>query len=332
MTLDERQSIAAPAATGAPILYRKTIRPICIEDQHGDDVRALLDAADGNPLPTGRRDRRFLGRTEPFSVTLRFEHLLTAQGGAEESGRLVLVIDGWVEYPYSQTMFAAWQAGADYDAPTLEARATGGSWQTVYQGFGYPAGMPKQMSLPIERSDLPTGTTELRLSTNMEIYWDRIVLVIQEDCPELRKTGCPLVLATAQEVGFPRRTNTMWRMPQYDYADRAPLWDTRHHPGFFTTFGDVTPLVSAVDDAVVVFGPGEETHLEFAADLPALAEGWHRRFVLECNGWCKDMDMYTEDGESVLPLPRRQNADPTPAEEQQRTKLHQRFLKRYRAG
>ena len=28
----------------------------------------------------------------------------------------------WIEYPYSQTMFASWQAGASWDAPTLEAR------------------------------------------------------------------------------------------------------------------------------------------------------------------------------------------------------------------
>ena len=82
----------------------------------------------------------------------------------------VLVADGWIEYPYSQTVFAAWQAGLRYQAPTLEARAEDGSWQSVAVEFGYPAGMPRTMALPLV--DLPRGTSALRLSSNMEIYWD----------------------------------------------------------------------------------------------------------------------------------------------------------------
>ena len=330
MTLDERQSVGSPRVTGQPIFYRETIPTSAIVDQAGHDVSELLKNADGHPLPTGSRDRRFLARTEPFSVTLRFDQPINPDSDVPPRRR-VLVIDGWVEYPYSQTMFAAWQAGANYDAPTLAAQTADGSWHTVYEGFGYPAGMPKQMSLPIEPADLPPRTMALRLTTNLEIYWDRIVLAIEEDCPQVQTAICPLAVATAQEVGFPRRRDTETRKPHYDYADRVPLWDTRHHPGRFTTFGDVQPLVAAVDDAVVMFGPGEETHLEFAADLPRVPDGWHRRFVLECHGWCKDMDLYTEHGESVLPLPRRDQAQRSAEEERHRNQLHEKFQRRYRS-
>ena len=69
--------------------------------------------------------------------------------------RPVLMIDGWVEYPYSQTMFAAWQANADINAPSLDVRDANGNWQTLLEQFGYPAGMPRRMALPLEK--LPEG-------------------------------------------------------------------------------------------------------------------------------------------------------------------------------
>jgi hypothetical protein len=72
-----------------------------------------------------------------------------------------------------------------------------------------------------------------------------------------------------------------------------------------------------------VFGPGEEIHLEFAASAPPSA-GWTRRFVLEMRGWCKDMDLYTQDGDTVEPLP---GVRATAAAELQR-----RYTTRYESG
>ena len=65
------------------------------------------------------------------------------------------MIDGWVEYPYAQTVFAAWQAGAPYPAPTLEARDGDGRWHVVAREFGYPAGMPRRMTLPLAAAARP---------------------------------------------------------------------------------------------------------------------------------------------------------------------------------
>ena len=184
------------------------------------------------------------------------------------------------------------------------------------------------MALPIDPARLPKGTTELRLSTNMEIYWDRIFVAVEEACPEVQRQDYPLLSAVVREVGFPQRSDTAERFPHYDYARRQPLWDTRHQPGYYTNFGDATPLAAAVDDAVIVIGPGEEIELEFAAESSPLAAGWTRRFVLESNGWCKDMDLYTEHGESLLPLPRRDaSRDASP----ERDELHRQFNQRFRA-
>ena len=130
--------------------------------------------------------------------------------------------------------------------------------------------------------------------------------------------------AGLQDVGFARRTTGPQRVPRYDYDARAPLDDTRHARGWYTEFGRVDELVAEKDGAVAIFGPGEEVHLEFAAPPEGPQEGWTRRLVLEARGWCKDMDLYTKDGETVEPLPGRA----TPA----RDALHRRFNTRYQAG
>jgi hypothetical protein len=75
-------------------------------------------------------------------------------------------------------------------------------------------------------------------------------------------------------------------------------------PGMYTRYGDVTELVSSVDDRFVVYGAGDEVRLQFdAAGLPPLAEGWKRTFVLGVDGWEKDQDANTITSRSVEPLP-----------------------------
>jgi hypothetical protein len=103
--------------------------------------------------------------------------------------------------------------------------------------------------------------------------------------------------------GFPRRETHEWRRPSYDYDRRVPLWDTRQLKGRYTATGPVTELLDSTDGALAIFGPGEELHLEFDAAQPALTPGWTRRYVLEARGWCKDMDLYTRDGDTIEPLP-----------------------------
>ena len=56
------------------------------------------------------------------------------------------------------------------------------------------------------------------------------------------------------------------------------------------------------DSAVAIFGPGEAVDLT-SRRRDARAGGWTRRLVLELRGWCKDMDLYTRDGETIEPLP-----------------------------
>ncbi len=256
---------------------------------------------------SGELDRRFIGRLRGEHIlTLEFDEALNWLGR-----RLVLVADGWVEYPYSSTSFAAWQAGADYRAPTLEARGADGRWTVVLEQFGYPAGMPRQISVPLP--ELPAGTEALRLRSNQEIYWDRVIVVAAEVTEEIIRRDLELLSARVEQTGFARRSTGSEHLPHYDYDQRVPIWDTRVQPGFYTEFGEALELVAAADDALAIFGPGEEIHLEFEAPTEAPPEEWTRVFVLEAEGWCKDMDLYTRDGSTLDPVPTAGRASSTTA-------------------
>ena len=293
MALDERMQVGEPKVTGRPLYFRRSLVPERAVNERGEDVTAAVREADRSAADPGKLDQRFIGR-------LAGEHVLTMQFTELPETNGFLVIDGWIEYPYSQTMFAAWQAKAAYSAPTLEALGEDGTWRVLLREFGYPAGMPRTMALPLPR--LPAGTRALRLRTNQQIYWDRIAVTWSERIAAVRH-ALPMMKADLRESGYPRRTSGPQHQPDYDYARRAPLWDTRVQAGHYTEFGAVDELLAEEDEALAIIGPGEEIHVEFSAELPALAEGWTRRFVLETRGWAKDMDLYTRDRDTLAPLP-----------------------------
>ena len=317
MALDERKAIGSAAPTGSPLFYREERLAVAAVNDAGENVTAKLSIADRVAVGPAKIDPNFIGLARPYSVTLTFDRPID-----RGPGRPVLLIDGWIEYPYAQTVFAAWQAGAVYEAPTLEARDRHGRWQVVAPQFGYPAGMPRQMALPLP--PLPAGATALRLRTSQEIYWDRFAVIYAEPLPDARRQALAMRAARLESDGFAKRTTGPQRSPHYDDDARLPLDDTRHQRGWYTEFGNVDPLVADEDHALAIFGPGEAVVLDFEAPPASAPAGWTRRLVLELRGWCKDMDLYTLDGETIEPLPGQNTAA--------RARLHPRFNTRYASG
>jgi tetratricopeptide (TPR) repeat protein len=320
LVLDERMAILGPQASGKPVFFRTERLPSRAVNDRQQDVTAYILEADHQAAPAGELDPRFIGLLkQEHSLILEFDEPLD-----KNVGEPTLVIDGWIEYPYSQTMFAAWQAGVPYQAPSLDIPGKNGQWRTLLEQFGYPAGMPRRMSVPLGK--LPDGVTRLRLRTNQEIYWDRIAIVYAETPPRMEHHNFPLESAGLRANGFPLRTTGEQRLPHYDYDRSPPFWDTRHMAGFYTEFGDATDLVEARDDAVAIIGPGEEVNIAFRDDAGQVREGWTRIYVFESFGWAKDMDMYTLDGSTVGPLPT------SGKDGVKRDQLHGKYNTRYRSG
>ena len=326
MVLDERLAIAGAPATGEPIYFRRALEPTTVTTATGEEVTALTAAKDQRAPPPGHLDTRFIG-------LLQNDQALTMQFDTPLPDHAVPVADGWIEYPYSQTVFAAWQAGLRYRAPTLEARDRDGAWHTVQAAFGYPAGMPRTMAFRLPQ--LPAGTDALRIHSNMEIYWDRLRVVVEEAVagPEtaapIEVTTLSPVVARVARTGFAMRTTGPQRLPRYDYANRATYWDAKVPRGFYTALGDATELTAVVDGALAIVGSGEEIHLEFAA-VPGPAAGSTRYFAVRFHGWAKDMDLYTAHGQTVGPLPVLADADD--AQLAVRDALHARYNVRFQEG
>ena len=321
MVLDERLAVGSATPTGRPIPFRRDSVAMRVTDNAGRDVTELAARRDHRAPPPGDTHTRFIGLlANDHTLTFEFAEPLDPTGA-------VLVADGWVEYPYSQTVFAAWQTGLRYRPPTLEGRTRDGEWRILAAEFGYPAGMPRTMALPLP--DLPPGIVALRLSSNMEIYWDRVRVVWEEPLRGIAKATLAPIEARVARAGFAYRTTGPQRHPHYDYANRSTYWDAKAPAGLYTAYGDAGELARDVDGAVAIISSGEEIHLEFEA-RPDPAPGHGRLYRITFHGWAKDMDMYTLDGGTVEPLPVLDGAEPEQLAK--RDRLHARYNVRFREG
>ncbi|MAG56746.1 MAG: hypothetical protein CMJ83_10685, partial [Planctomycetes bacterium] len=297
---DERLAVLGPAPDGRLVAYRpdEAIFPIGLETLAGSADAALLRETDRRYQPGVMRDKRFIGFAAPQEIVLDF-------GAALASARdqdLFLFIDGWVEYPYSHVNFAAWQAGLALQAISIDVESKGGTWHPVFDQFGYPAGMPRVMTLDV--SKLPRdGTGRIRLRTNLELYIDRLWLARDHGKDVVTVKTLDPASAELRRSGYPREYSPDGEEPLlYDYALMDNAIDYKTMEGDYTRFGDVRTLLRAPDDQYVILGRAEEILLRFDV-IEDPGPGRARSFILKSDGYCKDMDLYTAHPHTVGPLP-----------------------------
>jgi hypothetical protein len=188
-------------------------------------------------------------------------------------------------------------------SPFVEAQLADGKWQRVAEDVGFPAGLERTIVVDLT-GKLPVGARRIRLVSNLEIYWDQ-VLIDQSSNAQATTAELPLAQATLHYRGYP--TQIEGASPgdlDYDY-DRVSLTGPfQHQRGNYTRMGDVTPLVTGIDDRYVIFGSGEEIATEFdATRLPALPVHWKRDYFFYANGYVKDMDWWDASPFTVAQLP-----------------------------
>jgi tetratricopeptide (TPR) repeat protein len=269
-------------------------------DEHGHDVLPDLLAHHyfGDFALT-----QFQGFAQPHSLVLDL-------GEAYRGGPLWLLLHGGVEYFSANSMYAASQAGVQAIAPYVEALNANGKWVRVIEDMGFPAGGPRTMTADLS-GKLPPGTKKIRITTNLQIYWDNILVSRTpqnngtDKAESLRLTPLPLVRANLAFHGFPLKVEgTPPGNVQYIYEKTSATGPYTRPAGTYTRYGDVLPLLTALDDKLVVFGSGDKVSLDFdPAHLPELPKGWVRDYFFAANGYEKDMDFYAAEGNFVAPLP-----------------------------
>ena len=303
-TPDERFAPEGPRPTGKVLAWRTTIDPIRATDLEGRDMTEILRCWDRRTVDTFLKREGWIGYATEHGIVLDFGDRLSRY---QTTDRLVLCMAGWVEYPYSQTNYAAATAGITLKPPAIERRRDDGTWETIEPHAGYPAGMPRLMTLDLT-GKLGGPRCVLRIKTNMECYYDQAMIALRDRAAEasLRVSTLPVARAALGYRGYTREVSPDGRQPliyDYDYIDPAPL---ARFSGKLTRYGEVSGLLQADDDRLCLVGPGDEVRIEFeATSLPPLPEGWTRSFVLRTIGYCKDADPFTALSDSIEPLPWR---------------------------
>jgi tetratricopeptide (TPR) repeat protein len=280
------------------VVVSRGARPVAgAWDEHGHDLLPDLLAHKyiGDFALT-----QFAGFAQPHSLTLDL-------GEPYRGGPLWLLLHGEIEYFSASSMYAASQSGLQPMAPFVEALSADGKWKRVMDDMGFPAGGPRTMTADLT-GKLPHGTQKIRITTNLQVYWDSILInrtpqVKQAQNP--RVTPIPLMRADLEFHGYPYKIEgTPPGNVRYIYEKASSTGPYTRPTGTYTRYGDVLPLLTSTDDRLAVFGSGDEVRIDFdPGSLPALPSGWVRDYLFAANGYEKDMDFYAAEGNFVAPLP-----------------------------
>ncbi|HEY6249776.1 MAG TPA: hypothetical protein VI685_07425, partial [Candidatus Angelobacter sp.] len=272
-------------------------RPLTARDQNGSDLLPRVIKNDGRYAEGFHCGSS--GVAAVHDVVLDF-------GKAAPDGRAVLFLNGWVDWADASTFVAASQeTRSGLIFPYLQVKDAAGNWQTVIPDMGLPSGKPKTMAVDLSGKFL-SKSREIKITTNLCVYWDEIFLSENTEKPSVRTTTMAADSADLHYRGFSVMTHPAEKgqPDEFEYSkwSATTMWNPTS--GLYTRYGDVRRLLKYADDEMVVMGSGDELRLLFNPEhLPPLPPGWERSFLLLVDGWAKDSDSNTAYGKSVQPLP-----------------------------
>jgi tetratricopeptide (TPR) repeat protein len=278
------------------VAENQKIRPSRAVDHRDRDVLAQITQLDGDYVD---------GFERSFSNTAELHWLTIDLDGFAGNDQSMLFLHGWVDWAAASTIVAGSQTATNgIQPPVLQVRDGSGEWVTIDADPGLPGGNPRTMVVDLTGKFL-TDSRELRILTNMCVYWDEIFAVDGVQPAAAVQRDLSMTSAQLRFRGFSQNVVHPDRLePEkfiYSRVSTTTSWDPT--PGHYTDYGSVDDLLSAVDDRFVVMAAGDELQLRFPADLPPVAEGWTRQYLLFFDGWAKEHDPNTAFGDTVEPLP-----------------------------
>lgn len=269
--------------------------PVSAVDEHGHDVLSRIARLD-REYPDDFKLQSIRGYADNHELTLKLD------AGTPE--RVKLLLTGWTDYAWSSDNLAASQSGKSLTLPALQVKDKEGRWRTVVENVGIPVGRPQTVVVDLTGKFLSTSR-EVRIVTNMRIYWDQILVDTSAGNFPMQLTRLDPSVANLRWRGFSLEHSPDGRQPlTYDYKQVSFTSPWKVMTGRYTREGDVRELLFGADDMFVISRPGDELSVSFAADkLPPLPRGWTRTFLLYADGFSKEMDINSASPDQVGPLP-----------------------------
>jgi tetratricopeptide (TPR) repeat protein len=269
--------------------------PVAAVDEHGHDVLSRIARMD-REYPDDFRLQQIRGYADEHELTLKLDPDLPA--------RALLLLTGWTDYAWSSDNLAAFQSGRSLRLPALQVKDKRGRWKTVIENVGVPVGRPQTIVVDLTGKFL-SASRDVRIVTNMRIYWDQILVDTSGGKSSVQLTRLDPSIADLRWRGFSLEHSADGRQPlSYDYKKVSFTSPWKVMTGRYTREGDVRELLLETDDMFVISRPGDELVLSFAADkLPPLPQGWTRTFLLYADGFSKEMDINSASPDQVGPLP-----------------------------
>jgi hypothetical protein len=269
--------------------------PITAVDNHGHDVLDRIKKLD-RTYPDEFKLDRIRGYAELHTLTMDF--------GPSPIRNPLLLLTGWTDYAWSSDNVAASQGKKAMMLPALQVKDKAGRWRTVIEDVGIPVGRPQTVTVDLTGKFL-SASREVRIVTNMRIYWDQILIADSVNSPIVRTVPMDPSKADLHWRGFSAEVTPDGREPfGYDYKNVSFTSPWKVMTGRYTREGDVRELLTRTDDMFVIARPGDEIRLTFDAhSLPSLRAGWTRTFLLYSDGFSKEMDINSASPDQVYPLP-----------------------------
>jgi len=287
------EGLTVPAQRFRLYTTRDAKPPLDAVDDHGHDVLDRILRID-REYPDDFKIHQIRGFADEHTLTLRLP----------DQNRVRLLLTGWTDYAWSSDNLAASQSGKALSLPALQVKDKRGEWKTVIENIGIPVGRPQTVVADLTGKFL-SASREVRIVTNMRIYWDQILVDTSGGNFATSLTRLSPTVADLRWRGFSREYSPNGREPMtYDYSQVSFTSPWKVMTGRYTREGDVRELLSTTDDFFVISRPGDELILSFdARKLPPLPKGWKHTFLLYADGFSKEMDINSASPDQIGPLP-----------------------------
>ncbi|GMU73881.1 MAG: hypothetical protein AMXMBFR44_0800 [Candidatus Campbellbacteria bacterium] len=289
-----------------------------------EDVTSALSARDEDKVIVNKNKKETY---EPVQIEVDF-------GDISRYSTKKLVVGGSTTYPTTEEGIARKQLyGREWG---LYVQDAAGQWQKVpYEKYSPTKPLSFESVLAVDISDIfISENTKLRLEYLYKVYVDYVALDVTEDLPLAVAEEHPITYADLHDFGGWHDFDKDGNVP--DYYNVSPLEeDYEDFPGYYTRFGDVTPLLEKRDDKFVILAKRDEITVKNALPKIEPPTGYKRVYMLDVTGYYKALTktmtpMTVEpmpfSGMSAFPYPDTEHYPDTPEYQEYRAKYNTRYL------